>query len=569
MSGSTLNTISPFLKEADKLVKNGNLQDALVTIRKALTAAPGNLYVQAYEANVLSLLEKKQATQKELHERDTATEQLHNLARVTLEDIGRTEQLASTLISTHDEIQQQASEQEKKMKLSEEKLNARVEQFIRYATDLAKEKKYLNALDEINRAYVIDPQNKILSDLEHEIRRDYEIEIAKQQVEQQRMKNEEKQLLEDVARSQKTQTLSLSQKKTEMIDLLFKQAKQDAETGRFESAMSVILKGLSIHPTHTGLLDLHKRVSNAIIEQKVIEKEIERRKVLAQKRFVEENNQKASMMLQEVRQCISDQQFSRASKLLKSVEQIQPQNKTAKELRKELQQAQLKALDAIQTQTILPEISVRKKQQDVVTHNSTLPAPLSNAEMTYRLQKARVFQQQCRFEDALGEIAIILVQDPNNDDALTVRNAVTEAQRQLQLLLQEQVLQAKESENVLLQKQNELAAVLEKIQELRKHKEYSHALDEIAHAIILDPFNDTLTKLEQEIRCEEKEHTAGTSEDQHLIAQQQFLETLRNAKSILLKSGYIDSGENLQTDVALRGLGKELKKKLGKKNKTH
>jgi len=564
---SILHTISPFLKEADRLVKADNLQGALTTIRKALDAAPGNLYVQAYEANVLSLLDKKNELKQSHPVIYDATEQLHHLAQVTIEDIGRTEQLANTLISAQDEIQQQYDEHEKKMLLSEEKINLRVGQFIQYAKDLANDKKYGNALDEIHRALIIDPLNATVVELEHEIRQAYETEILCEQAEQLRLKHEEKQLLEVFTLTKKLNPIVIDQQRADEIELLYDQAKHLAQTGEYDIAMEIILRALSVHPTHTALLELHKRVSTAVVEQNTITKELERRKYLTQKRVIEETNQTIAQLLQEAKQFLAEQQYNDAHNVLSRIEQLRPQHKEANHIRKEIQRAQLQAFDAIQTQTILPEQTVRKKQQDFVTQYSVShSSPISAAEMSYRLQKARVYQNQCRFEDALGEIAIILVQKPKDEPALTLRNTVIEAQRQLQLTLQDQLLQAKEQAVRQKQKHEVLDGILKKVQVLREKNNYSEALDEIAKAISLDPLNEELTNREEEIRQEAKEHTQKTVEDHHLIAQHQFIETLRTAKNILLKSGFIDSADNLQTEDALRGLGKELKKKLSKKN---
>jgi len=570
VTSSTINTISPFLKEADRLVKNGNLQEALKTIRKALSAAPGNLYVQAYEVNVLSLLEKNNAPQHHPSVTTVTTETLHNLAQVTIDDVGRTEQLASTLISTHDEIKQRYDENEKRMKLSEEKMNARVEQFIQYANELANEKRFSNALDEINRAFVIDPFNKKAADLEHEIRQAYEKEIARQQMEQQQLKHEERQLLEEFADSHKSNPITINQQQFDEVELLYTKAKQIAQSGKYEIAMTMILNALSIHPTHSPLLELHKRVSNAIHEQNVMEKEIERRKYFAQKRLLEETHHATTVLLQETKQYLVEQKFTLALQVLNKIHQLHPQNKEAMQLQKEIQQAQLKVLDEIQTQTTLPEHTVRKKQQDIVTLFSQKGNEIiSSAEMTYRFQKARIYQNQCRFEDALGEIAIILVQDPKQKQALALRNTITEAQRQLQLSLQEQVLKEKENALSATRLKELQIEVITKVQALREKKNFSEALDEIARAILHDPLNEDLVKLEQDIRRESKEYVLLNENDQTDRAQKQLLDALRSAKNILVKSGYIHSTENLQTEEALRDLGKELKKKLAKRNKTH
>ncbi len=565
-ASSLLSSISPFLKEADKLVKEGNLERALTIVRQAFQTAPGNLYVLAYEANVLSLIEKKKKSQQSPAEKEESNEKLKQLAQVTIEDINRTEKLAQTIITTREELKQEFVEREKETKKREETIKSRLAQFLVYAKNLAKEKKFSQALDEINRAFLINPLSQEVADLETTIRKEFDEELAKQKTEQVQMEREEKELIRKVQTST-VLPVTIDPKIASQVESLIKEGKRFAQLGEFENALIVLQKGLSLNPTHTLAIDLHQRIMKSLEEQRNIQKEIDRQKFAAQKKAFEENNKKIESMLHNAAQHISRGEFNVAITILNEIDRLNPQSKEAHQLRQKIHQAQLETIEAIQTQTILPEDSVRKKQQEIVARTSEKGLPIEgDIELMYRMEKAIAYYKQCRFEDALGELAIILVQNPKHVEAITLRNIVTESQQNLQQSLHEQILQTKEQENNQKQKKILLEESMKKIYDLRNKKLYSEALDEITKGMVIDPLNETLVKLEQELRNERDEYAKSIETTEPSIAKHQFLDALRNAQKVLANSGYMSATEGIPTEETLRDLGKELKKKLKQKH---
>jgi hypothetical protein len=122
------------------------------------------------------------------------------------------------------------------------------------------------------------------------------------------------------------------------------------------------------------------------------------------------------------------------------------------------------------------------------------------------IHQARSLYSENKIDDALSQLAFVLVLDPLNDDVLELNEKIREAQSRMH---EENLTQKKQERKTALQRteaiRNTIKKNLEKAEELLQSQRFSEALRITTQAYFIDPSNEEVVALEKRIlEAEEK-----------------------------------------------------------------
>lgn len=545
-----LKQVAPLLREADVLVKAKQFPAALEEIRKARLIDPKNLYALAYEDRVRAI--QSQAERGELQPLSPILEHVLNLALVEAERTAEvvTKQEEQLEARMREESERQRAEEGRRAAI-EEKISGLIARAEEYCT----KKDFHRALDEVARAYLLDPSNPRITSLEERIRTAQEEELRLQeslQAQREREREDRKreliqermdQLKRDREEKERKEHEARQVAQQAKIRQYISRSKELMEKGDLDAALSELVFAIVIAPLDEEILTLERQ-----IKERQEKAELERMEEY--KKRQEERQQKLKDLEESLQKQIAvaddlarNNRFAEALRVITRAMALDPMNaalqeceqrivtmrdeadRVAEEERRRQEEAmqkrheeELKRLEEAERKKAL--ISEKKELESVEARKQE--------QIAGHLDRARKSLDAQQFEDALAEVALAFIIDPFDERVKTLEQEIRNHQEQQRLLVEErtdagEMVQETSKANV----EETIAIHLLEAERLRAIKEYTQALDEVARAFLLDPLNENVQQFETELRMEFEQHRAEQD------AQRRVREQISLAKDLM------------------------------------
>lgn len=550
-SAEHLKEVAIFLKQADKLVREGNYASALDEIAKARGRDPRNLYALAYEERVRSLLttQKEKKAEAESNSQPeppaqplpTALEHISNLAIV------EAQRSAAAAVKQEQEVELRKKEEDERKKneeLRRQAIESKISTFLSRAHDYVAKEDFNRALDEVARAYLLDPANEHIHELEDHIRKAQEEARLHDEQERLRKHEEEEQKRQEML---KAQIVKFQQEKEEKrrkeeearkhaqhqkITQYLDRAREFFNNGRLDEALSELAFVVVVDPLNEDVLNLEHQIRDAQ------DNEQQEQLVLLRRREEEQRKKREAIVtaiqkhIENAGKLAEQQRFSEALRVITRAYVLDPVNDALQACEKRIAAAQEEALDRAQVRRQVEEEGVRRRQEEelrLLEQTERDRATLGeNVETEAKrrtdkekifayLTKARTYLSEERFEDALGEVALAFIVNPFDEDIKHTELEILTAQDKKKAEEADARSVPTEQEDVHDDTAERIAACLTNAEKFAEEHEYSQALDELAKAFILDPLNTSIQGYENQLQHEwhayqEEEHKKSEEE---------------------------------------------------------
>jgi trichohyalin len=549
-SAEQLKEVAIFLKQADKLVREGNHVAALEEIAKARARDPRNLYALAYEERVRSLVTAQKDKKPEmgytsqqptaLQPLPAALEHISNLAIV------EAQRSAAVAVKQEQEVIHRKKEEEDRRKneeLRRQAIESKIATFLTRSKDYLEKGDFDRALDEIARAYLLDPANEKIHAAENNIRkrqeetrlRDEQERLQKQQdderkrqellraqVARMQKEKEEKRRKEEEARRQAQQ-----QKITQYLD----RAQDFLDNGRLDDALSELAFVVVIDPLNEEVLALERKIRDAQEQEQAEQFEQYRRREEEQRKKREAIFAAIQKHIENAERLAGQQKWSEALRVVTRAYVLDPVNEALQACERRIQTAQEEALDIAGEQRRIEEETVRRQQEEelrqleqsereraVLGESAETEAKrrADKEKVFLYLTKARGYMTDGRYEDALGEVALAFIVNPFDEDVKQMEQEVIAAQDQKKA---QEAASVKEDLAAIPADETaeQISNYIAEASRYASENEFSKALDEVAKAFMLDPLNESIQKFESQLQKEFHDY----QEEQHKTQQEE------------------------------------------------
>ncbi len=246
-SAEQLKEVAIFLKQADKLVREGNYTAALEEIAKARARDPRNLYALAYEERVRSLVAAQKDKKPEVGGASTtpaapqpipaALEHISNLAIVEAQRSAAVaaKQEQEVILRKKDEEERRKNEE-----LRRQAIESKIATFLTRSKDYLDKNDFDRALDEIARAYLLDPANEKIHAAENNVRKTQEETRSHDEQERLQKQQEEERKRQELLRAQVARMQKEKEEKRRKEEEARKQAQQQKITQYLDRAQEFL-----------------------------------------------------------------------------------------------------------------------------------------------------------------------------------------------------------------------------------------------------------------------------------------------------------------------------------------
>ena len=534
-SAEQLKEVATFLKQADKLVREGSYATALEEIAKARTRDPRNLYALAYEERVRSLM----TAQKTESKTETATQTANQPAQpmpAALEHISNlaiveAQRSAAVAVKQEQEIEHRKKEEEDRKKndeLRRQAIDSKISAFLQRAADYEAKGDFNRALDEIARAYLLDPANERIHGLEDRVRRAQEEARTREESERIRRQAEEERkrqeaLKAQVARMQqekeekrKKDEEARRQAQQQKIKQYLKQAHELYTLGRMDEALSELAFVVVVDPLNEDVLELERKIREAQEQEQQAQVDMYRKREDEQRKKREAIVTAIQKHIENAGRLAEQLRFSEALRVITRAYVLDPINESLQACEKRIVALQEESLREMEIKRREEEETVRKHQEEELRRmeqaerERALLGENAETEAKRRFDKERIFQyltkaraylSENRHEDALGEVALAFVVNPFDEDVKHMEQDILSIQEQKK---------AEEAETTNLN--TDESSINDGIEKIKGHlteaaryaaeHEYSKALDEVAKAFMLDPLDESIQNYELKLQNE-------------------------------------------------------------------
>lgn len=552
-----LKEVALLLKQADKLVKEGDLASALELIVKARSFDSRHLYALAYEERVRSLLNAKQAEQpkketpSQAHTEPpkpaetkppTASPALQHLSNLAIIEAQHSATVAAQKEKAVELHKKEEEERTRNDELRRNAIEQKIQAFLNRANAYFSKQEYNRALDEIARAYLLDPVNETIHKLEDEIRRVQETARVREEEERQKKIVEEKLRREELLKAnahivhkekeEKLKREEHDRKKAQLqkVQQYLQRVNELFQQNKLDEALSELAFVVVIDPLNEEVLHL---------EQKIIETQERRQQEqleLYQKQL-EERQKKRQTILATIQKHIENAEvlakqlkFSDALRTITRATVLDPVNEDLQKCEHRILAAQEEYLKQEEEKRRQIQEQIRKQQEEellrVERANRERVLTFEKQEQDEKvkankdkiakyLERAKGFLADHQFEVALGEVALAFIVNPFDEDVKTMEQQIIRAREEYSKKNLEQIYVSEEDEKEKIVTQ--IADHMKQAGAYRKEKDYSRAFNEVARAFILDPLNEDIQRYENELQEEFDQYLA----DQHALREQE------------------------------------------------
>jgi tetratricopeptide (TPR) repeat protein len=570
-SAEQLKEVAIFLKQADKLVREGSFTAALDEIAKARSRDPRNLYALAYEERVRSLVASQKDKKPEQSESAAATPAEPQTIPAALEHISNlaiveAQRSAAVAAKQEQDIELRKKDEEDRKKNEEARrqaIEAKIEAFLARSKDYLSKGDFNRALDEIARAFLLDPANDKIHAVEDSIRKTQEETRLRDEQERLRKQQEDERKRQELLKAQMARMQQEKEEKRRKEEEARKQAQQQKISqylrraqelfgeGRLEEALSELAFVVVIDPLNEEVLNLERKIRDAQDNEQAAQMEQYRKREEEQRKKREAIIVAIQKHIDNAERLAGQQKWSEALRVITRAYVLDPVNDALQECEKRIQIAQEEALRTAEEQRRLTEETVRHQQEEELRRleqaerERAILGESAETEAKRRADKEKVLQYLTRarsyftdgrFEDALGEVALAFIINPFDEDVKRMEHEIITAQNQRKA--DESAAAAEEYTSTSIQEDEtalQVSDLLAEASRFASDHEYSRALDEVAKAFILDPLNETIQKFETQIQDEfheyqeelhkkQEEETRLNAVVTHLTRAKEFLE---------------------------------------------
>ncbi len=533
-----LTEVIAFLKNADRFVRKGEVIRALDEIMRAREKNPTIMYARAYEEYVRSVILKQGDPVESGIDGAQAQQTAINNLLPTLEkilDLAIKEVKRSAISAyKHKEMlaiqQSQQQEDRKDEQLRTSGLAKKVSDYLDRAKTFEAGQFFHFALNEVARAFMLDPTDERIQhaeahikelqekfqqnvDLENKRKQDIEHRLRKQLSEEwQRQRIEEKSLEE------KKRGEAYQQARSQKIKQYVHQVRSLYSENKIDEALSQLAFVLVLDPLNEDVLELNWKIREAqtkrheeSLVQKEQEREAEHKKTDTIRLTIRKNLDKARELLQ-------SQRFSEALRITTQAYFIDPTNEEVVALEKIILEAEEQSIqrdEEIRKQqeeeqrrkqeSEMHRLAIQQKKREQIREQVDAESKLlrDEEEVLLYLSKARGFLNISNFEEALAHIGKAFTINPFDEEIAKLQREILESERKGKLSRKSALNQ--DAEPVKQTKDGSLELIQEaiaKADELRKSFQYQDALHVIAQAYRHDPMSEELFALEGEVQQE-------------------------------------------------------------------
>ncbi|MDD8017361.1 MAG: hypothetical protein PHP42_03200 [Bacteroidota bacterium] len=532
-----LTEVIGFLKNADKHIRLGDVPKALEEIVRAREKNPTIMYARAYEEYVRSIIAKQRQNLNAQNgtvvlPESIVTELLPALEKILDLAIKEVKRSAVSAYKQKEILMFRKRREEETRKDEETRkagISRKIISYISRARELVDKKDFHNALSEVARAFMLDPTDEQIHELEDEIktRQQQHQQLEEEEtIKRQKEELQRRQELFDAWHVQRKKELDLKKKQEEEV---YKQARAQkireylqvtrtllAEK-KFNEAMSKLAFVLVLDPLNEEILRLNWQIQEALAEdtkEEITKQELQRKEGTKKKEAIREGIRKH---LVRAEQYLSEKKFSDALRIITQAYFIDPTNEEVAESERKIlaaeeenilrQEAERKHLD-----------DERRRQQEAELHRSTIEQQKrqqlkekidveakmlrEQEDVLLCLSKARGFVSLSKYEEALILVAQAFKINPFDEEITKLQHEIVELKRKK---LTSKIGQPPATDFTAQEDDERSAAVKQSIQlaqRLRQQQLYKKALDEIAQAYQHNPLNEELFALEGEIQQE-------------------------------------------------------------------
>ena len=275
-----LSEVIAFLKNADKFIRQGEILNALDEILCAREKNPTIMYARAYEEYVRSVLLKQT---EESEQMDGSKEAVIEQLMPTLEKILdlAIKEVKRSAVSAYKQKEVYALQKKhEEDQRNEEQVRAggmakKITDYLHRARELEKHNDFHNALNEVARAFMLDPTEERILQVEEEIKRSQEIYVRKEEsvnAAKQKDENKKRELLLTQWHEQRRHEKEQEERKKEEA---YKQARSQKireylqiarglfAENRVEEALSQLAFVMVLDPLNEEVLSLNWKIREA------------------------------------------------------------------------------------------------------------------------------------------------------------------------------------------------------------------------------------------------------------------------------------------------------------------
>jgi hypothetical protein len=525
-----LSEVAVFLRKADKLVKEGQYNEALEQIQKARKHNPKNLYALAYEERVRSIIASQ--TGQDSDQRVQPTNDLEKISTRAIAEAQRSAEAENQKRLRLEQMKKEEEETRKREELQRNAIQKKVYNLLLKAREYHHKQEHKLALDEIARVHMIDPSNADATKLEEIVRsdqekaaREAETERKRQQEEEERKRKEyveaELQRIKDEGEEKKRKVEEARKKaQQEKIQKHIKRAQELCDEGSLDDALAELAFVVVIDPLNEEMIELEQRIRELEEEQQAAELERLEREKSRQEQARRETQEKIRAQIDSANNYIKKHQYSEALRVISSAYVVDPLSQDLQHAEEEI----LKARDEwmrLEEEKRQREEDERRRQQEEemrqLIQNAKKQASESDGlrdeekahekkkQIKMYLDSAREYLKDDQFENALGEIALAFIIDPFDEDISQLEEEIIQAQN----------IKRSESADGESEFGEDISQAdqqhIEKAKELVAEEMFDEALAEIAMAKMIEGDRKDLDDLENYIWSLKKEKAESGS----------------------------------------------------------
>jgi hypothetical protein len=572
-----LTEVIAYLKNADKFIRQGEIPRALEEIMHAREKNPTIMYARAYEEYVRSVLLKQTDLSDNgvgTQSKETIIEQLmptlEKILDLAIKEVKRSAVTAYKQKEVYALQRQQEEEQKNEEQLRKAALAKKIADYLKRGRELEAHSDHHNALNEVARAFMLDPTDERIQQIEEEIKASQERhnrmedeERARRQKEDEKRREQLFELWRQQRDQEKDQELrkreeAHKQARSQKIREYMQTARSLFAEQKLEEAVSQLAFVMVLDPLNEEVLDLNWKIREAQT-RKNDEHLAKRRQMIEEDRKREDSIRAAVVKsLAKAKEYLELRKYGEALRVITQAYFIDPSNEEVIALEKQIMAEEEESIRREEEErkrhdeerrrrqeSELHRLAIEQQKREQIRERVETEAKLlrDEEEVLLFLSKARGYVSQGSFDEALNHIAQAFKINPFDAEIAKLQREILDAQKKLK--------QQKRSASMPAMDQFEAgdeataAIVKQHIQtakQLRSSLKYKEALDEIAQAYRLDPLNEDLFALEGEIQQDFlKYEEEQKKEEETSKTSQGIKKSLAMAREALSRESYTEA----------------------------
>ncbi len=530
-----LTEVIAYLKNADKYIRQGDIRRALDEILHAREKNPTIMYARAYEEYVRSVLLKQEGeNDAEVRSTDTLIGQvlptLEKILDLAIKEVKRSAVSAYKQKEVIALQKRQEEEQRYEEQLRADGIAKKVASYLQRSRAFEAHNDFHHALNEIGRAFMLDPTDESILSVEEEIKKKQEAFVRKQEeLDRQQHQEENKrreelsaqwqlQLKQETVEAEKKKAEAYKQARTQKIREYLQIVRGLFAENRIDEALSQLAFVMVVDPLNEEVLSLNWKIREAQSKKEEENIALKRQQAEEEKKKTEIIRLTARKSLEKAEEFLARGKFTEALRVITQAYYIDPANEDVLECEKRIMAAEEEMLRLAEEkrrheederkrkqEAELHRLSIEQKKREQIRERIDVETRLlhDEEEILLYLSKARGFVSLGNYDEAVRQIALAFKINPFDEEIAKLQREIFDGQKKAKLSRKHSLLMITEPETAGDRELSEhIHQHIERAKKLRTEFRYQDALDEIAQAYRLDPMNEKLFALEGEIQQE-------------------------------------------------------------------